>query len=92
MARNIDDIQRDIERTRRQLASTLDELATRTKPQNLAADAQREVKTKMQDPQIQKILAGVGAAVVGLVVVSVLRSRKRSKDLKEIQRYLAGRA
>ncbi len=92
MARDINDIQRDIERTRRQLASTLDELATRTKPQNLAADAQREVKTKMQDPQIQKILAGVGAAVVGLVVVSVLRSRKRSKDLKEIQRYLAGRA
>ena len=92
MARDINDIQRDIERTRRQLASTLDELATRTKPQNLAADEQREVKTKMQDPQIQKILAGVGAAVVGLVVVSVLRSRKRSKDLKEIQRYLAGRA
>ena len=31
MARNIDDIQRDIERTRRQLASTLDELADRSK-------------------------------------------------------------
>ena len=92
MARDINDIQRDIERTRRQLASTLDELATRTKPQNLAADAQREAQAKMQDPQIQKILAGVGAAVVGLVVISVLRSRKRSKDLKEIQRYLAGRA
>ena len=27
MARNIEDIQRDIERTRRQLAGTLDELA-----------------------------------------------------------------
>lgn len=92
MARDINDIQRDIERTRRQLASTLDELATRTKPQNLAADAQREAQAKLQDPQIQKILAGVGAAVVGLVVISVLRSRKRSTDLKEIQRYLAGRA
>ena len=92
MARDINDIQRDIERTRRQLASTLDELATRTKPQNLAADAQREAQAKLQDPQIQKILAGVGAAVVGLVVISVLRSRKRSNDLKEIQRYLAGRA
>ena len=51
-----------------------------------------EAKAKMQDPQIQKILAGVGAAVVGLVVISVLRSRKRSNDLKEIQRILAGRA
>lgn len=92
MARDINDIQRDIERTRRQLASTLDELATRTKPQNLAADAQREAKAKMQDPQIQKILAGVGVAVVGLVTIAVLRSRKRNKDLKEIQRLLAGRA
>lgn len=92
MARDINDIQRDIERTRRQLASTLDELATRTKPQNLAADVQREARNKLQDPQVQKILAGVGVAVAGLVTVVVMRNRKRSKDLKEIQRLLAGRS
>ena len=39
MARNIEDIQRDIERTRRQLAGTLDELAQRSKPQNFANEA-----------------------------------------------------
>ena len=92
MARDINDIQRDIERTRRQLASTLDELATRTKPQALAADAKVEAQAKLQDPQVQKILAGVGVAVVGLVTLVVMRNRKRAKDLKEIQRLLAARA
>lgn len=92
MARDINDIQRDIERTRRQLASTLDELATRTKPQALAADAKVEAQAKLQDPQVQKILAGVGVAVVGLVALVVMRNRKRTKDLKEIQRLLAARA
>ena len=33
VARNIEDIQQDIERTRRQLAGTLDRLAYRTRPQ-----------------------------------------------------------
>jgi len=92
VARDINDIQRDIERTRRQLASTLDELATRTKPQALAADAKVEAQAKLQDPQVQKILAGVGVAVVGLVTLVVMRNRKRAKDLKEIQRLLAARA
>lgn len=91
VARDIDDIQRDIERTRRQLASTLDELATRSKPQNLVNDAKREAYLKVQDPQVQKILAGVGVAVVGIVTLVVLRNRKRSSDIKELQRMLAGR-
>ena len=39
MARNIDAIQSDIERTREQLAKTLDELSVRTAPKNLAEDA-----------------------------------------------------
>ncbi|WJY64082.1 hypothetical protein CATRI_10095 [Corynebacterium atrinae] len=91
VARDIDDIQRDIERTRRQLASTLDELATRSKPQNLVNDAKREAYLKIQDPQVQKVLAGVGVAVVGIVTLVVLRNRKRSSDIKELQRMLAGR-
>lgn len=91
MARDINDIQRDIERTRRQLASTLDELTTRSKPQNLVNDAKREATIKLQDPQVQMVLAGVGAAVVGLVTLVVARNRKRNKDVKELQRMLAGR-
>lgn len=92
MARDINDIQRDIERTRRQLASTLDELATRTKPQNLVDDAKREATAKARDPQVQKVLAGVGVAVVGIIAFAVLRNRKRSNELKEIKQLLAGRA
>ncbi|MBV7281875.1 MULTISPECIES: DUF3618 domain-containing protein [Corynebacterium] len=91
MARNIEDIQRDIERTRKNLANTLDELAERSQPKNIVNDAKKEATNKLQDPKVQKILAGVGAVVVGAVVVGVLRSRKRNKDLKEIQKLLASR-
>ncbi|AHI23463.1 DUF3618 domain-containing protein [Corynebacterium vitaeruminis] len=91
MARSIDDIQRDIERTRRQLASTLDEIADRSKPQNLVEDAKSQATTKLQDPKVQKILAGVGAAVVTLVALGIVRSTKKRKELKEIQRLLANR-
>lgn len=90
MARDINDIQRDIERTRRQLANTLDELTNRSKPQNLVNDAKREATIKLQDPQVQMVLAGVGAAVVGIVTLVVARNRKRNKDIKELQRMLAG--
>lgn len=88
MARDIDDIQRDIERTRRQLAGTLDEIAERTKPSNLVEGAKTKVTTKLQDPTVQKALAGIGAAVAGLIVVGVWRSRKKNSDLKEIQKLL----
>ena len=47
MARKIDDIQRDIERTRKQLAGTLDELAQRTKPSNLVNDAKSNLLEKL---------------------------------------------
>ena len=63
MARNIEDIQRDIERTRRQLAGTLDELAQRSKPQNFANEAKTAATDKLQDRNVQMALGGVGAAV-----------------------------
>lgn len=91
MARDIDDIQRDIERTRNQLATTLDQLADRTKPANLMDEAKQGVTEKLQDPTVQKVLAGVAAAVVGIVVLSIARSRKKKADLKEIQQLLAER-
>ncbi|WP_018296213.1 DUF3618 domain-containing protein [Corynebacterium lubricantis] len=92
MARDINDIQRDIERTRQQLAGTLDELANRTKPQNLVDDAKNQANEKLQDPTVQKVLLGIGAAVVGLIVLSVANGRKKKKNLKELQRILAERA
>ena len=91
MARDINDIQRDIERTRRQLASTLDELADRSKPKNLVDDAKGAATEKLQDRNVQMALAGVGAAVVGLVALAVFRSNRRKNDIKELQRLLAER-
>ncbi len=91
MARNIDDIQRDIERTRRQLAITLDELADRSRPQNLVEDAKGAATQKLQERNVQMALAGVGAAVVGLIAFSVFRSKRRKSDIKELQRLLAER-
>lgn len=88
MARDLDDIQRDIERTRQQLAGTLDELAARTKPSNVVNGAKDKVTTKLQDPKVQKILAGVGVAVVALIGTGIYRSRKNKNDLKEIQKLL----
>ena len=91
MARNIEDIQRDIERTRRQLAGTLDELADRSRPQNLANDAKSAAQDKLQDKNVQIALAGVAAVVVGGIAFAVFRSRRRSSDIKELQRLLAQR-
>ena len=77
MARNIEDIQRDIERTRRQLAGTLDELAQRSKPQNFANEAKTAATDKLQDRNVQMALAGVGAqkrldgAGVGQIVAAL---------------------
>lgn len=91
MARTIDDIERDIERTRNQLASTLDQLAERTKPGRLAGDVRRSATAKLKDPQSQKVLLGVGAVVVAVVALAVTRNRRKNKDIKELQHLLAGR-
>ncbi|WP_342318314.1 DUF3618 domain-containing protein [Corynebacterium mayonis] len=91
MARDINDIERDIERTRSQLASTLDELASRANPSNLADNAKGQVAGLLQDETVQKVLAGIGAGIALLIAVKALNGRKRKKELKELQKLLARR-
>ncbi len=91
MAREINDIQREIERTRVNLASTIDEIADRTRPENLANNAKAQVSNKLKDDKVQKVLAGVAVAVVLLVAIKSSNKRKKKKDLKELQRLLAER-
>ncbi|AIG64594.1 hypothetical protein CATYP_08420 [Corynebacterium atypicum] len=91
MARDINDIQRDIERTRRQLAGTLDQLAERSKPKNLADDAKHQVTDWLKDPTVQKVLAGIGVVVAGAVIFGVVRGRRNRSDWKELRRLLANR-
>ncbi|QPK82904.1 DUF3618 domain-containing protein [Corynebacterium qintianiae] len=91
MARDINDIERDIERTRNQLASTLDELAHRANPSTIADNAKDQAAGFLQDDTVQKVLAGIGVGVALLVGIKVLNGRKRKKELKELQRLLARR-
>ena len=91
MARDINDIERDIQHTREKLASTLVELANRTKPQNIVDDAKQQATDKLNDPTVQKVLIGVGVAVVGLIGLAVANNRKKKSELKELQRILAGK-
>ena len=91
MARDINDIQREIERTRVNLASTIDEIADRTRPENLANNAKAQVSNKLKDDKVQKVLAGVAVAVVLMVAIKSSNKRKKKKDLKELQRLLAER-
>lgn len=91
VARDINDIQRDIERTRGNLAQTIDEIADRTRPENLANNAKAQVQNKMKDDKAQKVLAGIGVAIAAIVVINVSNKRKKKKDLKDLQRLLADR-
>ncbi|MGV0409394.1 DUF3618 domain-containing protein [Corynebacterium resistens] len=89
MARSIDAIQRDIERSRKQLARTLDELVVRADPKNLADDARGQVMDVAKEPKIQMIAGGVVAGIVLIGVLAVGAKRKEKKQIKEIQRLLA---
>lgn len=89
MARDIHDIERDLARTRSQLASTLDELADRTSPSNLADTARDQAKTWLEDETVQKIIAGAGIGIAALIGIKVYNGRKRKSELKELQKLLS---
>ena len=89
MARSVDAIQRDIERTRNQLAKTLDELAVRADPKNFANDAKTQAMGTVKEPKFQMIAGGVVLGVVVLTALVVSGKRKEKKQIKEIQRLLA---
>ncbi|WP_420100206.1 DUF3618 domain-containing protein [Corynebacterium sp.] len=89
MARTIDSIQSDIERTREQLAKTLDELSVRAAPKNLADEAKTQVSSIFAQPKVQLIIGGVVAGVGLVVALTVAGKRNEKKQIKEIQRLLA---
>ena len=91
MARDIHDIERDLERTRNQLASTLDELADRTNPKTLAGNAKSEAANWLQDETVQKVIGGIVAGIAVLVGIRFYNGRKRKSQLKELQKLLANR-
>lgn len=72
--RSADDIQRDIERARAQLATSVDELAYRTNPKRVGENIKHTLLEKARTPQGQAVLGGV-ALFVGFVVVRRIRKR-----------------
>ncbi len=71
MARETDAIERDIERAREELASTLDELATR--PKRMADSLKDRAKESASSPAVRYGAIGAGVLVVGLVILKIVR-------------------
>lgn len=72
------EIQLEIEQARVQLASSLDQLAERTSPKRLASQTKQNLLEQARSPKGQKVIVGTIAAVVGLIVLSRIRSRSSS--------------
>jgi osmotically-inducible protein OsmY len=75
--RSADDIQRDIERSRAELATAVDQLAYRTNPKRLVEQAKQTLRDRANSPQ-GRIVIGVSGGVV--VVLIGLRIRKAVKN------------
>lgn len=92
MARSIEDIQRDIERNRNQLARTLDELSVRTNPKNVADDAKSRVVDALNEPKVQAALGVVAALIVGGIALGIRRGRNRNKEIERIREMIEAAA
>ncbi len=69
MARDPDDIEREIEQARDALASTLDELGIRANPKRVVESGKASLQAKLEDPNVRLPLMAVG----GLVALLLLR-------------------
>ena len=88
MTRSIDAIQRDIERTRTQLASTLDELAGRTRPQALMSEAKGQATDALKNPKVLAVLGAIAAVVAGGIALAVSNNKKKDQELERIKELL----
>jgi hypothetical protein len=70
--RDPDDLVKQIERTRENLARTIDTLTERVSPANLAKRAMSQVRDQASRPEVQ-----LGAAAVAVVTLALLAWRRR---------------
>lgn len=71
MAREPENIQSDIEKTRDALAESLDALAERANPKTLMEGGKEQIAEKLADPKIKYSLIAAGT-VVGLLVIRAI--------------------
>jgi hypothetical protein len=69
--RDPEEIKKDIDQARDQLASTVDLLAQRANPQRIADDVKARALAIVQKPAVAISLAGVGVVTVLLVIRSI---------------------
>lgn len=81
--RSVEEIERDLERTREQLGATVEALGAKLDVKSRTKDWAEEKKTATQhtarqvtDQHGRELAFGVGALVAGLVVIAVWRSRR----------------
>ncbi len=84
--RSAADIKRDIERSRAELATAVDQLAHRTNPKRVADSAKQSVRAKLATPQGQAVLAATGGVVVLLVIARVRNARATSSKRRSSKR------
>jgi hypothetical protein len=71
VAREPENIQSDIEKTRDALAESLDALAERANPKTLMEGGKEQIAEKLADPKIKYSLIAAGT-VVGLLVIRAI--------------------
>ena len=81
--RSVEEIERDLERTREQLGATVEAIGAKLDVKSRTKDWAEEKKTATQhtarqvtDQHGRELAFGVGALVAGLVVIAVWRSRR----------------
>jgi hypothetical protein len=75
--RDADAIVAEIERTRQDLARTIDTLAERVSPSAVARRAREQAATQLARPQVQAAAAGAGLLIMGLLAARIAGRRKR---------------
>jgi hypothetical protein len=73
VARDPDTIQREIEKARDALASTLDQLSTQANPKRLVAGARAGALSRLNDPRVKYPLIGIAALIVLLLLRRLFR-------------------
>jgi hypothetical protein len=73
VARDPDTIEREIEKARNALASTMDQLGTKANPQRLAEAAKTGLRAKLDEPKVKYPLIAAGVLIGMLLLRKLLR-------------------
>lgn len=73
MARDPEDIEREIERAREALATTLDRIGEKANPKQLTDAAKTSVRSKLEEPKVKYPLVGAGVLIGVLLLRKLLR-------------------